>query len=194
MTNTLDHNWIVTIVEWRKTVAVEPEPFNLPPIMSSANYLLSEAGELHDAIHTTDRHMDLRNPSSQRSSVIDELGDVLLMLGTVAHQMGIHTLEQEDTPFSQQPLRLSRRIIDETIKLLDKLDFTMYFHSSDELYPKFQDHHTTQITNMLTGILWYILGLCRLLEINPDVALSGTFTKIETRRNKKILAKLAETQ
>lgn len=190
----MDENWIVAVEEWRKTVAVEPEPFNLPPIIDSANYLLSEAGELHDAIHAIGRHMDLRNPSSQRSSIIDELGDVLLMLGTIAHQMGIHTLEQEDIPFSRQPLRLSRRIIDETVKLLDKLDFTMYFHSPDELYPKFQNHHTIQITNMLTRILWYILGLCRLLEINPDVALSGTFTKIETRRNKKILAQLAETQ
>lgn len=88
----MNERWIDEIVEWRTKAEAAPRPFVTPPLRNSAIYLCEEAGELLAAVHKLSRPKDLRNPDSARQSIADEVGDVMLMLGTVAHLAGYSEL------------------------------------------------------------------------------------------------------
>lgn len=94
-----------------------PKPFVLPPLEDSALYTVGEAGELLCAIHNAYRLTDLRNPESSRESIIDELGDTMLMLGTVAMQCNFTKLSRHVANDQTSLIAAARLILHDTISI-----------------------------------------------------------------------------
>lgn len=156
--------WIEEIGAWREKVAVAPKPFTTPPIKNSALYLVEEAGELLAAVHAATRPEDLRNPASKRERIADEIGDTMLMLGTVALQSNVTVLVHERSYFVGTALALHL--------LGDTLNICHAIHHSRT------DHVFYCILDMAYSKL---VDLADMAVIDPVKALHGTMRKIEAR-------------
>lgn len=156
--------WITDLWAWRAVVENAPKPFTTPPLADSALYLVEEAGELLAAVHATLRPGDLRNPASERAAVEDEIGDVLMMLGTVAMQTDTTMLHYRATHFAT-----AKRVC---VCIQFAIDAIAYIEAGDG---------SKWLAAKLDAIYSLVVDTAREFDVDMEQALRGTMRKIETR-------------
>jgi NTP pyrophosphatase (non-canonical NTP hydrolase) len=159
-----EQTWIEEIGAWREKVALAPDPFITPPITDSALYLVEEAGELLAAVHAASRSADLRNPQSSREQIADEIGDTMLMLGTVALQSGVTLLVYERSYYTG--LTLAKRLLDNAISIENRIDGNL---------------NSTYVQSALDLAYSKLVDLAGEVAVDPIDALRQTMRKIEAR-------------
>lgn len=163
-------NWIENIMQWRKaTTAIKThKPFVLGPVLHNCYFLLGETGELFNAVFNHAHGAEyLRNPESDRGAVVDELGDCLLMLGTVAGQTDRTQLREMSFAFHDSPVKVARY----TISVAHDL-------CADAEHNDMASNFTTVKMDRCYSLL---LVLANTLQIDPHQALQNTFRKMADR-------------
>jgi len=161
----LDTNWIENTMAWRKERECDPVPFITGPLLDNAYFLYGKVGELFDAAH---KHILAlagtsykRNPQSTKGAIADEIGDVFMMLATVAGQADIMHCKQIHHFKFDNPLLCIR-------------DLSFYVGLV-----------CTQIENNYRFDLNYVyslaLDIAKMFDIDPGEALAGALRKIEAR-------------
>lgn len=168
----LDQDWIIQQRRWRDSVefGLVQEPFITPPLLDSATYLFFELVELWQEIFKTTRPEDVRNPETQRGEIMDEIGDSLLMIGTVAHQLGLTQLIR--TTVTHIPVSNTQMA-----KQLTML--------ASQLHNHIELDDTASAWFSLKHIYSLLLDLAEALQIDPQEALYKTYIKIEGRTRGK---------
>ena len=169
----LPNHWIEDVKNWRKAIAVidTPKPFILGPVLHNCYSLLGETGELLNAVFNTVHGAEyLRNPESDRGAVIDELGDCLLMLATIAGQIGRQQLREIPFAYKDSPVKIARLLVD----------------VANVLCVDAKDNNTAGNYTTIKMDRYYslILILAESLGIDPTQALQGTLDKITDRVRK----------
>jgi NTP pyrophosphatase (non-canonical NTP hydrolase) len=157
-------NWIEYIGRWRTHVEILPHPFVTGTLLDNAYFFLGEAGELLEVLHK----MALsglgfaRNVNSTKVSIFHEVGDCMLMLGTVAWQSGALAYPGSITIWGKDHKMIGLVLVDEAVEIVK---------SVNNGYPVKLDDAMT-----------LIFDICELYQINPWEALRASMTGIEQKR------------
>ena len=169
----LPNHWIEDVMAWRKAILTikTSKPFILGPVLHNCYFLLGETGELLNAVfnHVHGKEY-LRNPDSDRGAVVDELGDCLLMLATIAGQTGRQQLREIQFAYRDSPVKVAR--------LLTDVANTLCVDAEDN---NVAGNYTTIKMDRYYSL---ILILAEALQIDPAMALQTSSNKITARVRK----------
>lgn len=176
--NNLSKTWTSDVMDKRKGFEIAPDPFSTPPLFDSVVYLRGEIAELEMALHKATRDGDLRNPKSTRGGVIEEIGDVLLMLATVVEQTDarLRSYNYMSGPVEAQMRPTNRDLLDTTTDLMG---------TAIDLYNEMDENGefptSEYVSTLLSEIYSSVELLAYWLEIDMAGALAGTYAKIAKR-------------
>ncbi len=157
-------NWIEYIARWRVHVGVLPKPFITGTMLDNAYFFLGEAGELLEVLHkiALSGLGFARNVNSTKVSLFHEVGDCMLMLGTVAGQSGAMVYPGTITVWGKDQKVIGLTLVDEAVDIVKAVN----------------NGYPVKLDDAMT----LIFDICELNQIDPWKALRASMTNIEQKR------------